>query len=251
MSIEFLPLLQIQRDLYKEERGVGRFQTYLRTMIDSRTDDLKLPLVAMNPMGKDHVGALLDEWLELDADGVAAETLDAIAPEVCGLTGDFKVGLVISDDLHGKWTNRYSSEFGHRFRERALYKRGWIVCILWTSESPSLTALREEVRTAVYRAAIIQERGEARTLREMLDQESAAMVRAGCTGPSLDDDDMAYTGDVITQYLDTTDHPIVMACLFGDEAVKALGHAPLGLSHRAGLAWALRNARSTRRASMQ
>ena len=52
MELEFVPLLGIQRDIYRLPRGRERFEAYLHTMVDSRTGDLALPLVDMNPMGR-------------------------------------------------------------------------------------------------------------------------------------------------------------------------------------------------------
>jgi hypothetical protein len=72
MGLHYLPLLAVQRDLYRVPRGPARFRDYLRTMIDADTGDLALPLAAMNPMGKDHVPALLDRLLAFDADGEGA-----------------------------------------------------------------------------------------------------------------------------------------------------------------------------------
>jgi hypothetical protein len=72
MEFDFVPLLQVLRDLYAMPRGMERFQAYIHTMTDADTGDLKLPLVAMNPMGRDHVPALLDELLALQADEVGA-----------------------------------------------------------------------------------------------------------------------------------------------------------------------------------
>jgi len=34
MELEFVPLLRIQRDLYRLPRGLERFREYLRTMVD-------------------------------------------------------------------------------------------------------------------------------------------------------------------------------------------------------------------------
>ena len=52
-------------------RGMERFREYIKTMTDAETGDLALPLVAMNPMGKDHVPALIDEYLALGAEEIA------------------------------------------------------------------------------------------------------------------------------------------------------------------------------------
>jgi hypothetical protein len=246
MQLEYVPLLKVQRELYAMPRSMERFQAYLETMVDAETRDLKLPLVAMNPMGKDHIPKLLDEYLAFDGDGLAAQAVAEAAAEFAHLSGQFKVTLVLSDDLMGGWTNRYTSEFSHRFQPQAYFKRGWFVGMLWTSEPPTPITIREEVLTTLYRGVNMQSFGFPVTLSEMLAQEGQAMARAGCTAPVLEADDLAYTKEVVAPYLDTKDYPTIMVCLFGDEAAQALGYAPLGLSRRAGLALALHNARIER-----
>ena len=236
LKLSFLPLLQIQRDLYALPRGMERFREYIKAMTDPETGDLALPLVAMNPMGKDHIPALIDEYLALDAEGIAKNLCD-----VWRATGDrqFKVGLVVSDDLKGGWTNRWASEFGYRIEGGAILKRGFITGILWTSEPASAARVRDEVLTCIYRAEYLQTHPAATTLRAMLEQEGYAMARAGCTTPSLDAEDLAYTRAVIEPHLDAADRATVIPCLFGDAAATALGYPPQGLSDRAGLALAL------------
>jgi hypothetical protein len=208
-------------------------------MVDASTGDLDVPLVAMNPMAREHVPALLDDLLGLRADDIGQEAVAAAAHDLADEPGRFKVGLVVADDVRGAWTNRYAAEFSHRFEGTALYKRGWIVGVLWASEVPTERRVRETVLTAIYRAAHIQQHGIATTLAEMMNQEGRAMARAGCADPDLDADDLAYTRAVIAPLLAATDRATVMACLFGDAAAKALGYPPQGLSPRAGLALAL------------
>lgn len=243
MTVEFVRLLQTQRDLYDIPRGRERFDAYLRTMLDPATGDLALPLVPMNPMGKEHVAALLDAYLALDADGAAEHALTGACDGYDDVTSSFRIGLVIADDLKGGWTNRYASEFSYRFETRPLRTRGWLLGVLWTSEAASLDLAVEDVRMAVHRAAYVERHGEARTLREMFAQEGFAAVRAGAQGPALDPDDLAYTRAIIAPLLDASDRPTVIACLFGDEAARELGYPPQGLSPRAGFALALADAR--------
>ena len=243
MELEFVPLLGIQRDLYRLPRGRERFEAYLRTMVDSRTGDLALPLVDMNPMGKEHLPPLLDRLLELDAEAVGAAATAAAQPATADVTGAFRVGLVVSDDARGGWTDRCCNELGHRFDDGALYKRGWIVGLLWTSETPSKTGVRHEVLTCIHRLAHIRRRGPATTIAAMLEQEGEAMAAAGCDEPALDPDDLAYTREIIEPWLAASDRPTVVACLYGDEAARRLGYRPLGFSPRAGLALALAAAR--------
>ena len=254
MPLSFLPLLQIQRDLYAMPRGMERFREYIKTMTDPETGDLALPLVAMNPMGKDHIPALIDEYIALGAETIAAEAVaDATNRSATNRRSgpldppahdrEFKIGLVVSDDLKGGWTNRWASEFSHRIESAAFLKRGFLTGILWTSEPASASKVRDAVLTSVYRAEYLQTHPAPTTLREMLDQEGYAMSRAGCTTPMLDDDDLAYTRTVIEPHLSATDRATVMACLFGDAAANALGYPPQGLTERAGLALALSEAR--------
>jgi hypothetical protein len=94
----------------------------------------------------------------------------------------------------------------------------------------------------IYRVAYIGQHGRARTLGELLRQEGRVMALAGCTGPSLDAEDLAYTRAVIAPHLEARDTPTMIACLFGDSAARALGYTPQGLSARAGLALALHDA---------
>ncbi len=245
MELEFVPLLRVQRQLYDQPRGMERFRSYLRTMVDARTGDLELPLVAMNPMGKDHVPALLDRLLAVEADaaGAAAAAVAAEKPATRAVPGRYRVALVVADDVHGGWTNRYQSEFDHRFGGGALYKRGWITGILWTSEEPSAEAARREVATAIHRFAHVRRYGPATTLKAMLAQEGEAMAAAGCREPALDADDLAYTREMMAAHLRAGDRPTAIACLYGDEAASELGYRPLGFSPRAGLALALDTAR--------
>jgi len=244
MKLEFVPLLQVQRDLYRMPRGWERFLAYLQTLVDPETKDLKLPLSAMNPMGKDHVPTLLDQYLAFDADGLAARAVAEAESRLSNVEGEFKVALVIVDDAMGGWTNRYSNELTARSGSKPLHRRGWITGALWTSETPSEQATREETLTAVYRAAHIQQHGFAATLREIMAQEGYAMAMAGCSKPSLDEDDLEYTRAVIAPNLDTKDYPTIITSLFGDAAAASLGYAPPGLSERAGFALALRDART-------
>ena len=250
MTLTFVPLLRVQRELYSMPRGMERFREYIKTMTDAETGDLALPLVAMNPMGKDHVPALIDDYLALGAEEIAEQAVKQAQDTVrsaearSAKADQFRVALVVSDDLKGGWTNRWASEFSHRIEYAAITKRGWLVGILWTSEPASEQNVRDAVLTSIYRAEYLQTHAAPQTLGEMLDQEGYAMARAGCTTPQLDDDDLAYTRSVIKPHLGATDRATVIACLFGDPAARALGYPPQGLSERAGLAMALSNART-------
>ena len=70
------------------------------------------------------------------------------------------------------------------------------------------------------------------------------MALAGCGGPILDAEDIAYTREVLIPYLDAEDMRTCIECLFGDAAARTLGFTPRGLSAWAGMALALHDARA-------
>jgi hypothetical protein len=257
MKVEYVPLLGIARELQGMPRNYDRFQQYLRTIRTEDGNGLELPtLIWMNPMGRDHVTALLDALLALDADGIAARAAAEACEQLADEPGDFKIALVIADDLMGGWTNRFASEFTVRFgpdharflapKEANLpkgLKDYWLHAVLWSSEPASEQAVTEAILTTIYRTAYVQRHGLARTLRDMLAQEGHVMAMAGCAGPVLDDEDIAYTRAVLVPFLDADDMRTAIECLFGDAAGRTLGFTPRGLSPWAGLAVALHDAR--------
>jgi hypothetical protein len=115
--------------------------------------------------------------------------------------------------------------------------------VLWSSEPATEQAVREAILSSVYRFAYTQRHGPARTLREMLAQEGQVMAAAGCSGPTLDAEDIEYTREVLVPYLDADDMRTCIECLFGDAPARTLGFTPCGLSPWAGLALALHDAR--------
>lgn len=217
---------------------------------------MRAPLLAMNPMGKEHVTALLDDLLALNGDELGAQAAREASKELAEVPGDFKIALVVVDDLKGGWTNRYANEFEFRFgpgkggassgselKLPGWLKHFWLFGVLWTSEPASERAMREAIFTAAHRIAYLQQHGPARTLRDMIAQEGYVMAAAGCTAPVLDAEDVAYTREVLIPFLDVDDKRTCMECLFGDAPGRTLGFTPRGLSPWAGLALALHDGR--------
>ena len=240
MKLEYVPLLAKQRELYGLPGGAERFEEYLRTLIDpDETADLRRPLSATSRMSPDHGTRLLDSLLTLGADEIGARAAAEAGAAVAEEPGEYRVGLVVSDDAGGGSSNRTTAEFAHRRGEEGLLGRGWIEGILWTSQTYDAAGIREEVLTSVFRAAHIAKRGPARTLREILLQEGIAMRMAGARNPALEPQTLLATRQILLRLLDHDDTPTLVAALFGDPAARALGYQPLGLRPRAGLALAL------------
>lgn len=252
MKLNYVPLLPLQREIQGLPRDYARFQEYLRKIMNAEgTGPALLPMLLANPMAKEHVTALVDALLALDADAMAARlTIDA-ASHLEHVPGDYDVGMVVVDDLKGGWTNRYAAEFTIRFQTgpppdpppQWMTTRPWVYGVLWSSEPASLEAVRAAILTAIHRMAYVQQHGLAETLRDRLAQEGHVMAAARLTMPSLDPDDLAYTREVLRPFLDAKDMRTTIECLFGDDAGRTLGFAPIGLSPSAGLALALHDAK--------
>jgi hypothetical protein len=266
MNLDYVPLLPVMREIQGIPRGqppdfngMKRFRHFVRRIFPRKKNGeidenavYLIPLLAINPMAKDHVTALLDAYLAMDADGIGARVAAEAAARHAGVPGDFKVGLIVVDDLMGVGTNRYEYEFTFRFGpDRTLsplkpsrwLKDIWLTGVLWSSQAATERTVREAILTTVHRVAHTHQHGPARTLRQMLAQEGQVMALAGCSGPTLDAEDIAYTREVLIPYLDADDMRTCMECLFGDEAGRTLGFTPRGLSPWAGLALALHDAR--------
>src|SRR5688572_26048301 len=223
MNLDYVPLLRVMREIQSIPRGqppdfngMKRFRHFVRRIFPRKKNGeidenavYLIPLLAINPMAKDHVTVLLDAYLAMDAEGIGARVAAEVAARLADVPGDFKVGLVVADDLMGAGTNRYNDEFTFRFgpdqlpspsgpqkRSRWL-KDWWLTGVLWSSEPPSGRAVREAILTVAHRVAYTHQHGPARTLRNMLAQEGQVMALAGCNAPTLDAEDIAYTREVL------------------------------------------------------
>lgn len=248
MQVAYTPLLAKQRELQGMPRGMERFREYLRVMTYRDGHDVEFPPLALvNPMAKDHVTALLDQLLALDADAVAAAAMAAAAAECPEFDGVVRAAAVVSDDRLGGWTNRYAFEYEQRLKWEPRGKRFWATAVLWSSEPASVRTVRAIARAAVFRAAYVARHGLAADLRAALAQEGDVLLRAGFDGPVLEADELSFTREVIGKRLDASDMQTLVECLFGDVAARSLGFQPHGLEPWAGLALALADARAAQR----
>ena len=224
--------LQIQRNLYHIPMDAGRFQTYAALVRGDHGPPL-FGLTLMNPARKPHVAATLDHLLKFDAEQIAQNILanDATTPEASDVRR-FELSLVVVDDRGGGWTNRHFVEFENCFKITYSVKHNIAVTPFWTSETPTAAQVAREVTATLRRSRLLVKAGPPRTLRQVLERE--ARCYAGMDFASPDPDELAYNRQVIESFLNSEELPIIFACLYGDDAVEAIGMTPLGLSPRAG-----------------
>lgn len=207
-------------------------------MLNEARDDLALPLASMNPMGHEHLGELLDAYLELDVEGLAAASVARLAREL-PKPGRLRVALVLIDDLRGAWTNRWDQEMKLRFESEGLLRRGWIVAPIWSREPVCIQRVLQELSCAVRRAEWQRREGAPKSLLECMAQEGRVLADAGWDFPGFSEDELVACRAVLEPHFESRCFATKLAGLFGDEAAESLGMERLGLRSDAGLAVAL------------
>ena len=235
MKSTYLPLLKIQRDFYEKPMSRDRFQEYMKTMLKENKSDLQLPLVAMNPMGKEHLSPYLERLIQMEIDERAAQITDEFSPEWHNLPGEFKISLIVVDDLKGGWTNRFLVDFNTRFRDGSYRKRRFAVANLWSSQEFTLEEALLQVRMTLNRLAYSQHFGEAKSLRQMMSQEGYAMCKSDVPPPEFEPDELEYIQEILAPLRELDSEPVLIPALFGDVAASQLGYTQLGLTPEAGL----------------
>ena len=277
MNLDYVPLLKTQRDIQGMPHNRERFQHYLRTIWNCYDGDFELiPLMFANPMARDHVTAMLDDLLAMNADQIAADAALEACAQLPNAPGEFKASIVICDDLKGGWTNRYDYEFKYRVGYTELLPGNFSPTPNLNLnlnpnpnpnpplnlETPQMVKIPLASRHSLEQRASLRAsstRGDphrrppsshrtaarrSNMLRDILAQEGKVMAMAGCESPVLDEEDIAYTREVLAPYLNATDKRTCIECLFGDSAARTLGFTPRGLSPWSGLALALHDARA-------
>lgn len=243
--LSYAPLLQIQQDLYLQPRGMERFGRYLQTTIGgaSRTQEVALPpLIAVNPMAREHALQQVEALLALGADDVMQDQMPLLSQQLRQwLPREFRVSLVVLDDRMGGWTNRSLMEAGWDKLSWPLQYWSWITVGYWTVDAPSLQRLLQSLRVGVYRSLYALHHGNPSTLAQIMQLEGQALHFAGVQ-PTLDLEELHYTQAVLQPLLNSHHFATQFAAMFGDLAANANGYPALGLGERAGFELSLAQA---------
>jgi hypothetical protein len=231
MTFELLPIIEIMRDFYQKSRNPQRFQTYLQMLQGDTKDDLILPIGAYNPMGKDHVLEKLNELQSLDAEKIIEKMLLEFNKKQKNKTPIFKVVLCLSDDLHGGWTNRYTSDYDSKFKINALVTRQFCTPIFWTSEEFDPILIKKRTQAYLYRTEHWLSNPKPKTLKEHIEQEKYVAQQIGSTAELLDMD-FEKLADFYKKHTDSDNYTLIFNFFYGDKASKSLGFPCFGISEK-------------------
>lgn len=246
MRIHYIAQLPLLRELYAMPRDMARFEWYLEQMVGKNergVEDVVMPITSANPMGREHCLAAVEALLAIEADQVAQAAFEEAAYHFGTLEHTVRASITLLDDVGGGGTNRFLMEAAGRMRsderlERGNRHRRFVMVGCWASEGYTPVRIRVGAYEGLYRYTKVAEQGVPRTLREIMQLDGAARAFAGAV-PLLADDELAYTDEVITPYLDSTDFAVQFACLFGDAAARSVGYTPHGFAPYAGFELAL------------
>ena len=229
MPFEMLPVLDAMRALYEQPRGRNRFQQYLKLLEGETATGLRVPVMHFNPMAKEGLVEKLRELQQLDAEAVVAAAVQELnlMPAGRGEEPLFRVALNLADDLHGGWTNRYTTDYANTFVLSALLKRGFCTPVCWASESYNPELIRLRTLAQGWRTRYQLWHAQPCAVAEHVAQESfvAAQLPAQLPPPE------PVRRELLARYQavqHATDQPTLLTFFYGDEAARELGYREWG-----------------------
>lgn len=172
MTFQLLPILDTMLSFYEKPLNSERFQAYLQLLQGDTKGDLVLPIGGFNPMAKSHILLKIKELKTIQAEVVIAETLAEVNQkwQFKGKKQTFQVALNVADDLHGGWTNRFTTDYDSKFKINALVNRNFCTPFFWSSENYNLNLIRERTLAAAYNTIYWLEHPKPLTLKNHIEQ---------------------------------------------------------------------------------
>jgi hypothetical protein len=230
MTFEILPVIDIMLDMYDKPRSVERFQTYLTTLQGTTKGELVLPIVGFNPMAREHIQAKLLQLKALKAEQYMTDVLQDLPHHLRKHHSNrhFKVALNLLDDLHGGWTNRFTSDFDSKFKISGLVNRNFCTPFFWASEAITKETIQERTLEYVWRSIYWVSNRKPIRLKDYVAQETfvATNVRKKSNQPKSDFKNLTVWYQL---QQDNDDYTVIFNFFYGDAASKSLGVPTFGV----------------------
>ena len=230
MRLVLLPLIDTMLEYYNLPRGFERFREYISLLTGGTGDDMKLPIGGFNPMGKEHVAERLIGLKNLDAEKLVSEILNKMSPQFANVdpAGEYKVSISLADDLKGGWTNRFTTDYQHKFNTSAFLKRRFITIQFWTSDTLSIELIASRTMESIFRLVYQLQFPKQETLEEHIRQEAFVNNKLKLVS-GINPVDVAYYQRFYREHKDSIDYPLIFNFLYGDRAAENLGYKPMGI----------------------
>ena|ERR1700741_2409774 len=227
MKFELLHTIDLLHDLYEKPRSIERFNEYLTILQGNTKGDMAIPISGFNPMAKDVAADKLKELKELDAEGIMLSTANDINGQLEHKSKSvFKLVLNLCDDVQGSWTNRFTSDYDHKFKMSALLSRNFCVVVFWTSEKINTELIRTRTEEAIYRTTYRTKHPTPLTLQQHIDQERAVFQKMNSNNTSPIDPEIR---NFYNKNRESEEYNLIFNFLYGDKACESLGFPTYGI----------------------
>jgi hypothetical protein len=230
MTFQLLPILDTMLDFYQKPLNPARFQAYLQLLQGDTKGDLVLPIGGFNPMAKSHIVLKIKELQAIQAEKIIVETLASVNQkwQQKGKKQTFQVALNIADDLHGGWTNRFTTDYDAKFKINALVNRNFCTPFFWSSENYDENLICERTLEAVFNTIYWLENPKSLTLKNHIDQ--LAFVSQNIDNQTITSTiDFEKLNDFYQKNLDSDDYHLIFNFLYGDAASQQLAFPSYGI----------------------
>jgi hypothetical protein len=230
MTFQLLPILDTMLDFYQMPLNSARFQAYLQLLQGDTKGDLVLPIGGFNPMAKSHILLKIKELQAIKVEKIIAETLTFVNERWQHKGNDriYQVAINLADDLHGGWTNRYTTDYDSRFKINALVNRHFCTPYFWSSENYDENLIRERTLTAVYNTMYWLENPKPLTLKNHIEQ--LAFITQYIDNQSIVSTiDFEKLNDFYQKNIESDDYHLIFNVLYGDAASEQLSFPTYGI----------------------
>ena len=235
MKFVLKPILSEIKELYHQPISGDRFKAYLDKLQGNSKNDLALPIAGFNPMAKEHVIKKIIELETLGAEELIAETIESFNTQVTGPSKEvYTVVLNLADDLHGAWTNFYTTDFDSKFKLNAFVTRNFCTPHFYTSEKYCKDLIRSRTNEYLHRTVYWLANGKPKTLEDYVTQESHVAANSNPIRNEIDESQFEEMLLFYGVYKSSQEYDLIFNFFYGDEASESLAYKKYGIKNTKG-----------------
>ena len=230
MKFQLRPILSEMKDFYSQPISEARFKAYLAKLQGDTKGDMTLPISGFNPMAKDHILKKIDELQKLNAESLMQQVISEFNSRTNTSEKDiFTIVLNLADDLKGRWTNHYVTDFESKFKLNAFIQRKFCVPYFWTSESYTAELIKTRTAEYINRTSYRTKHPQPTTLKDHLEQEIFVATKAKMTIDEKSVDKHSHLQSFYQENQESEDYGLIFNFFYGDSGSESLGYKSCGI----------------------
>ncbi len=186
------------------------------------------------PEASPYVMQAIQNLSKINAESLLEEELLKYS-QILQKSGNFKVGIIVLDDQTPNLVSREMIDLGRVMDSDLDMKRGCMSLVWWTSDPVNPEKVRLMIAEQLFKCLRVHDGKLVRTLSELVNLE-AQTIRFS-KAKSADKKRQMWFSD-FAKYMLTADRGTMIACFYGDQAARRIGHRALGFPSDAGRTYA-------------